>query len=420
MWRAVYTNDSGKPISNSNNFFETIKGDHRVTTKIQLLDTDFNGVDGGTIYSSDFATTVTGPNISNFVSDGNIDVDVSRGTRRTAELTILNPTDDFTPSMKDDAWDGKLYLNRMVRIWRGCYYGNMPLYVPGGTFMIDTIDVLVEQNMSMVNLTMSDRWKMLTKSLYGYDKVYAKNTLYLDIIIDLLQGAGIDLSGKWGANLDHLPERTSDEKRTGGKVNFKIGDSRGDRLKALCDRWDIDAYFNPMGVFTTEDRLDHNDKDVVWRFYSSQSSDAANGRLVSIRRSFNDDNLYNHVIIIGTGGQEGQEKKKVYKSVKMNTRPESVTNIDRIGDRVYLKQSDSISSLAEADRAAERAWKLRSQVSETIEAKVISNPALEAGDVVGFKEMEHAKLNDTYRVQRFNVPLISSLQTIQCANIIRW
>jgi hypothetical protein len=414
MWRAVY-NKQGRQIENDDVFFKALRSDYVVTSMVELLDTDFRSVEGGTIFSADQEDEIT-----NFISDGSIDVDTTRGTRRTSELTLLNPTADFTPSMRNDDWDGKLYLNRMVRIWRGLYYAGQPLYIPVGTFLVDNIDVIVEQNMSLVNLTMSDRWKMIQKSFYGANRKYLKNTLYTDIISDMLQAAQINLNGRFGAVIDNLHGRDPDDRRTNVNIVFKTGDSRGEKLKEMCDRWDIDAYFDPMGIFRAEDRRDARDKNTVWTFKSSPiDEDGHNGGLVSLTRSFNDDNLYNHVIVVGTGGQDGERKKRTIRATRENNNPFSVTNIDRIGDRVYLFQSDKISTQNEANRALNRAWRLRFQLSESIEAKVISNPALEGDDVVRIVETEHAKLDDTYRLQRFDVPLVSSLQTITAVNIIR-
>jgi hypothetical protein len=413
MWKAVY-NAEGRQIDNDWVFFHALRRAHQVTTKIELLNTDWREVEGGTIFSSEKTNEVT-----NFISDGNVDVDTTRGTRRTAEFTLLNPTHEFTPSMRNNDWDGKLYLNRMLRIWRGLYVNGQALYVPVGTMMVDNIDVQVEQNMSLVNLTLSDRWKMIAKSYYGSNKQYPKDTLYVDIIIDMLQAAQIDLNGRHGAVIDNLGTRDAADKRTNGKIQFQVGDSRGDKLKELCRKWGIDVYFNPMGVFVAEDRRDPKDRKVVWDFYSGEQQDGESGRLISLRRSFNDDNLYNHVIVVGTGGQDDKKKKDTVRVSREDNSPTSVTNIDRIGDRVYLIQSDTISTVAEANRALDRAWRLRFQLSEQVEAQVISNPALEGDDVIRVTERRHAQLDDTFRLQRFNVPLVTSLQTIQAVNIIR-
>jgi hypothetical protein len=409
MWNRAQDVDENR-IERMDTFWEKLRDSHRSSVMVEMLNTQFRPIEGGTIFSSDKDN-----NVSNFISDGNIDVDRSRAIRRTAELTLLNPTSEFTPATEEfdseGPWVGKIYVNRMVRIWRGLYVEGQAYYVPVGTFMVDVADVVFEQNMSLVHLTMSDRWKMAAKSFFGSKREYDKNTLYNTIIKDLLSASGIPLSGSHGAVIDGLGTRPSDDRRTNGKIIFKTGDSRGDKLKELCDKWNIDAYFDPMGTFRTEDRRRHTDKQVVWRFFSSQRQD---GMLLSIRRSFNDDNLYNNVIIVGTG-----DEKKTVVAKRRNDNPDSKTSVAKLGNRVYLKESTRISTPAEAKRALDRAWNLRHQLSETLEIQTICHPALEADDMIHVKELDFVKVSDKYRITRFNIPLVTNRQTIQMTNIIK-
>ena len=421
MWTQIY-DERGKALgeSDKNFFFDEIRKTYSLAAKIEMLDTEFNPIEDGSVRTK-CACTPDGQ-LQNVITDGNIDVDRSRGTRRTAEFTILNPSSEFTPATGDfdpeGPWVGKIYLNRIIRAWRGIHLGYRHLYVPVGTFMIDIADVLVEQNMSMVNLTCSDLWKKLTKSYFGREKIYEKNTYYNEIIRDLITPSGIPQSGKMAANIDKLPTRSEADKKTNAKIKFAEGDSRGDRLKELCDGWGIDAYFDPMGVFVTEDRRDPKDKKVVWSFSSGEiDEDGRSGGLISMRRSFNDDNLYNKVIIIGTGDRQGENKKPV-RSSREDNNPRSKTNISLIGERVYLFSSDKISTQAEADRAVDRAWRLRFQLSEEIEASVLVNPALEADDMVRFYEPDFAKIDGRYRLSAFDIPFITSRQQLRAANII--
>jgi len=413
MWHTIY-NEWGHAIPDNTAFFNELRRDHRITTKVEFLNTDFKEVEGGTIFSSDKTNEVT-----NFVSDGNIDVDIDRGIRRTAELTLLNPTTEFTPHtdgfQSEGPWVGKVYLNRMVRIWRGIYVGKQSLYVPVGTFFVDGATVMVEQNMSLVNLTLSDRWKAIAKSYSGHDFTWPKNTHYNDIITDILNFGRIELNGRYGAVLDWMGSRDSDDRRTGAKTVIKQGVSRGDRLKELVRKWNLDAYFDPMGVFRTEDRTTERDRSTVWHFYSGPAQNDINGMLVSLQRSFNDDNLYNHVVVIGTGSDK---KGVTYTATRVDDNPRSKYNRDLMGDRVKLFESEDIATQNQANRALNRLWNMRVQLSETIEANVIANPALEGDDVVLFTERDHVLVDDRYRLQRFNVPLVTSRQTMQASNII--
>jgi hypothetical protein len=393
-----------------NLFYQTLREEHDSHIKVVLLDTEFNEVEGGTIFSADETNEVT-----NFISSGNIDVDTTRGVRRTAELTLLNPTSEFTPSTEDfdpeGPWVGKVYLNRLVRIYRGVHVNGRQLSVPVGTFMIDIADVLVENNMSLVNLTMSDLWKKLNKSVFTHQKKYDEGTTYNEIIRDFLSAAGVALTGRHGANLDNLSGRSNNEKKIHKNMKFESGTSRGDKLKELAIKWDIDMYFDPLGRFISQDRRDAKDKAVEWSFYSS---DNRRGMLINIKRSFNDDNLYNHVVVIGTGND-----KNVVRAERKDNDPRSKTRIGLIGDRVHMIESDKIDKEHEANKALNRAWKLRFQLLETMEAQVICNPGLEGDDVIRITEKDKAKVDGTYRLQRFNVPLVTALQTVQMTNIIR-
>ena len=408
MWRQV-TDETGRIIHNGA-FFRELRQNHQVTTKIELLDTRLREINGGNIFSKDRTNELT-----NFIVDGNIDVDSSRGIRRTAELSLLNPTAEFTPATEnfdpEGPWVGKIYLNRIIRIHRGVYVGKQPMYVPVGTFMVDVADVIVEQNMSMVDLTLSDLWKKMSKAYFTGHKVYPADTPYNTIIREIIDSCGVQMTGKNGAIIDSLSERSVADRKTNNKIVFESGDSKGDKLKELTHRWGIDAYFNPMGVFVTEDRRDAKDRATAWRFYSSPDSD---GMLISLKRSFSDDNLYNHVVVIGTGAKKG-----VVRVSKADTNPTSKTNINLLGDRMYLVESDQISTVAEANRVLNKAWKIRFQLSETIDAETICNPALEADDVINIEERDFIKVDGNYRLRRFNISLVTSRQSIQVANIIR-
>lgn len=409
MWTKVF-NKNGRVVDGGwSTFQEAITSEHQPLVMVDLLDENLKPV-GDKLWTGG-ASSRRGE-LQNLVSDGNIDVDVERGTRRTGELTLLNPTSEFTPALDgfdhEGPWSGKIYLNRRIRIWRGVKVGEMELFVPVGTFMIDSTEVIIEQNMSLVNLTMSDMWKKLTKSHFGYNKTYPKGTLYNDIIRDMLDSAGVHRRG-----LDTLSGRDSADRKTTSPVKISRGDSRGEKLKELAKAWNIDIYADPMGVVRSEDRKEYEDKRTVWRFMSGElDAYNRNSGLISLTRSFNDDNLYNHVVIIGTG-----DPKNTVRAQKKDTKTK--LSVNNIGDRVFIKEFEKISTQAQADAALKRIWKRRVQLSESINAEVICNPALEGDDVIRFVERDRAKVDSKYRLRRFNVPLVTSKQTVEAANIIR-
>ena len=417
MWDKVYDRSGNRVQGGWAIMKRELRQDHTPVVKVEMLNASLNPVGDFILTAGD--QTYDDGDFTNVITDGNIDVDVDRGTRRTAELTLLNPTAEFTPATKDfepeGPWVGKIYLNRNVRIWRGIRAGAIELFVPVGTFMIDNAEVIVEQNMSLANLTMSDHWKKLTKSTFGFNITYEKGTFYNTIIRELIDFAGVPLTGDYRAILDRMPDRDNEDKRINSKLKFARGDSRGERLKELAKDWGLDLYFDPLGQFRSEDRRSSEDRAPVWVFSAKESDDSnENGGIISLTRSFNDDNLYNHVIIVGTGNE-----KNVVKASRSDNNPRSKTRIELIGDRVFYKETDKISNQAQANRALRNAWEKRFQLSESISADVICNPALEADDVIKIKEFTFAKVDGGYRLRRFTVPLVTTKQTIEASNIIR-
>src|SRR5574339_958932 len=164
---------------------ELRKPNQQTAAKAQLLDADFKEVPDGSFF------TAGADDFQDFIVDGNVDVDISRGTRRTAELTILNENGNFTPDNTLADYDGKFYVNRNIRLFRGVVLaGGTTLYAPIGTFMIDSIDVLVERNMSLMNMTLSDHWKKLEKSLITFTGSHPTGKPINDSIRSLAANAG--------------------------------------------------------------------------------------------------------------------------------------------------------------------------------------------------------------------------------------
>lgn len=371
----------------------------QIASKAMVLDTAFREIPDGSFF------TAGADDFQDYIVDGVVDIDVARGTRRTANLTLLNDEGAFTPDLAQD-YDGKFYVNRNIRLFRGVVLaGGTAVYAPIGTFMVDTIDVIVERNMGTINFTLSDHWKKFNKSIVVRTKTYAAGTPINSVILDMAAKAGADYP--LAPSLDPLSNRTSAAKQLSSKLVLERGDVRGDALKDLGTKYGIDIFFNREGRLSSNDRKDPKDAREVWHFYSTTESTRL-GMLNSVRRSITDDNLYNHVFVIGLGDEKAPV---IYE--KKNTSPESQVNIDRIGDRVHILESQKWKTLDQVTSAGEKLWDRRFNLFEEVVVDVVCNPALEADDVIRITEPRFAKIDGLYRIKQMNVPLTTSKQTIQ-------
>ena len=375
---------------------------------MHVLDTDFNTVaefhDIGD-HSASAADTII---------DGNVDVDVTRLTRRTFTANLLNDDAVWTPGSD---WSGTFYVNRLVRFYRGIDYGGGHEFAtehgahssseemaPIGTFMIDHADVAVERNMSIVVLTGSDLWKKFSKSGFPAAKSWPVGTAINTIIAYIAGEAGVTQ-----LNLDPLSSRVTADTQTAKTFAVEQGDNRGEAISRLCVDAGIDVYFDTLGRFTTQDFKTPGDAAVVYTYDPDD-----NNNLLTIKASYTDENLYNSVLVVGT-----QDKDNLIWARVRDTDPLSVTSVARIGERLFVHESDSIGTQAVADAVATRLFYQKVLINEDITLEVICNPAYEGNDVIRVKEQDFSKLDRDYRIQAFTVPMSTSKQTIRLLREIK-
>lgn len=363
---------------------------HTFAVRAQVLDTDLNVVEGGEFYS-----VSTERYIQNYIVDGSVDVDTTRQTRRTFTLQLLNPDAQFSPGSD---WAGLFYVNRLIRIWRGIDYGSDVEWVPAGTFFIDHADVIVERNMSMVVMSGSDGWKKFTKAQLGVAKSYAAGLHVNTVIRDLA-----DRSGVTSMVFDDLLDRDIDARTLNKKLTVEANDKVADVVAKLGVDFGIDIYFDPLGRLVTQDFRTPEDQATVWTYAPGDDNN-----LLSLRVTYNDDDLYNHVRVTGTG-----DKDAVVVANLFDYDPASPTNIDAIGRRTFAYESDSISTTAMAVATANRLFVQKVVVNEDITGEAICNPAFEGNDVVAVREDEFTNLNNRYRIRSFSIPLASSRQSFK-------
>lgn len=374
---------------------------HRSVVRAQVLDENLRPVSGGTFYASGVKNERF---IQNFIIDGAIDIDVERDTRRTFTMTLVNKEGQFGP--KTD-WSGLFYVNRWIRIERGIDFGAAVEYAVVGTFYIDHADIVVDRGMSTVVLSGSDGWKALYKATVGNTKKYAAGTGVANIIKDLALTAGIPTSRM---NLSDLSDQAAGVKNISKALTLLPDEPIGKFIRDIADSKGIDVYFDVYGSLTLQDFRDPADSASVWTFAGGESS-----TLVSVRASYNDQDLYNHVVIVGTNSDR-TTNDNVYYEIEDNN-PNSPTRITAIGRRTLVEQSDAIADSAAAAKAAKKLFLKAGFTTEDIELETICNPALMENDCINIQEPEFSKIDNKYRIRGMTIPLATSKQTIKCQRV---
>lgn len=383
-----------QPISQ--NFISALQSPvHTFRVHMQVLDTDFNVI--GEFH--DIGDPHEEPNDT--IVDGNVDVDTTRLTRRTFTANLLNDDAVWTPGSD---WSGTFYVNRLIRLFRGMDYGDDSELVPIGTFMIDHADVTVERNMSIIVLSGSDLWKKFGKSGFGHATTWNIGTNINSVITEIANAVGLLV-----LNLDQLLSRATIDKQLQRAFTVAEGDNRGEALSRLCKDYGIDVYFDPLGILTTQDFYAPGDRAVVYTYDPTD-----NNNLLTVKSSYSDDNLYNSVLVRGTADKDNIVSVRV-----RDVNPTSVTNINRLGERLLIYESDNISSAATALAVANQLFYEHVLINEDITLETLCNPAFEGNDVIKVTEADFSKLDSEYRIRAFTVPMSTSRQTIRLLREIK-
>jgi hypothetical protein len=364
-----------------------------VRVRLEILDTDFKTVH-----------VVGGGGPDKGIIDGIVDLDITRGTRRTTVVSLLNEDGEFSPT---SSWGGLFYVNRLIRLYRGLVVGTngQVEYIPVGTFMVDKTETIVERSLSSVVLSGSDLWKKFTKSQFTVPTTVAKGTMLNTLIANFADQAGVTKMV-----LDPLSSRTASSDRLQAAVSFEVGDTRGDALIQICNAYSIDIFFDPMGTLRTEDLRSPVSRATVWTYgYTDQGADLA----YLIRSVTDDDRLYNHVHVAGTGNEE-----VIYTAERKDTDPLSPTNIDRIGDRVYRLSSGVLASQESVNLAATSLFFSTRIIGQTVNLEAICHPALEGNDVLEIIEPHYSDLATRFVIETLNVPLLTSRQKVSMKRVV--
>jgi len=343
--------------------------------------------------------------------EGTVYVDVERATRRTAQIRLINTDGAFTPTGSDYTNLGTnsvFFWNKLFKIEYGLLVGSDYEWCPLGIFMVDSVEVMAEKGVSVLNINGSDRWKMLTFSTFAAPVTWAKGTALNTVISDIASAAGITQ-----LNLANLSGRTADQNTTQIPIFFEADDNRGDKLKELCATWNLEIFFDVNGYLVTRDITDRNsdmfNQPPVWTFAGGKDS-----IFISITKQTSGDGIKNHIVVTGEADDgTAVVRAEAVDGVGTTDTSHYYTNsvgpltTTQIGDRVLHIKSTVYRKTAEClDRAKTELLNNRI-VSEDISLPIIVVPCFEGNDVIQIIET-NSKTNDRYFLSSFDIPMQSS------------
>lgn len=191
---------------------------------------------------------------------------------------------------------------------------------------------------------------------------------------------------------------------SGTVFSFQTWDSRSDLIAQLATDGGLEVFFTPDGNFTIRNEPQPTDS-AVWATLPGDG-----GVVQAIQRQVPLDQLYNAVTVRPSAGDGSQTWSPQTKTITDTSHPRYS---GKIGTRPYVYES---SSIATASAALFTAGTLLSRFlgsTETFQLDVLSNPALEAGDVIEIQSYVDTGIATVqHMVESFSLDLATGNMTI--------
>jgi hypothetical protein len=158
----------------------------------------------------------------------------------------------------------------------------------------------------------------------------------------------------------------------------------------------MELFFDALGVCTLRDVPDPGTGQSVWTF-----SDSANPTIASATRSLTDQTVFNYIVAYG----ESVDNAVPVSAVAFDDNPNSPTYyLGAYGKVPTSFTSPQITTVEQAQAAADALLNLSIGNAENVELSVVPNPAIEPGDVITVSVGE-LKLSGTFLVNDVQIPL---------------
>ena len=340
-----------------------------------------------------------------FLQNGNLNVSLQNGQRRQATVTLAN---------RDNAFDyavNHVWFGSRIRLSMGLVLpSGKEFYLPQGVFYIQNPQSVFAPDSREITYNLVDKWSYLDGTLFGIlESTYridkstdGVKTNIFDAMRSLLRLSRFDLSsGEVDITrmidcvepifTDYYNGRNYDLEGGGTAAMTDVpydiivnsdGGAIADLMLELCETVAGIIGYDPCGALRVEpsqDDISDSEKPILWHF------SVGDGQLLRVTDTAKNAEVYNDVIIIGEGLEDGN----VYGRAT-NFDPNSDTNVNLVGKKTWREAKASYWNATQCMDLAE--WYLK---RKTVLQKSIT---------IETSQMFHLMENRLVSVERIDKP----------------
>ena len=323
-----------------------------------------------------------------FIADGQINVNLQNGQRRTVSVTLDNTNEEFSYQY------GKLWFGQEIALDEGVIlHSGSPFYLQQGVFLINTPTDSVTPRGNTMALNLVDKWANLDGSLRGtlegtYEVLYGTN-IFTPIASLLAEdrGNGIPLdrvtpiftnyyNGMTQTLSDGTTAYLTDAPYT---LTIEGGQSKADVVLGLTGMVNAWVGYDPSGALRidpSQDDISDATKPISWTFGTDETT--LLGMTYEVKKS----EIYNDVIVVGANLEDFTQPK----ARATNYDPASDTNVNLIGKITYREEQSGFATQTQCEDLA--VWKLKRM------------SALQKGVTISCSQLMHIRENELVEIRR--------------------
>jgi hypothetical protein len=321
-------------------------------------------------------------------SEGRVSVDMTRDERRTIDLTLDNFDRSLSPK-PDGFW-----YDKIIRARRGVVVDDVRYEFDLGYFMIDQISRASD---IAVSISGRDYAKKMINDKLEAAVTFKSGTKVMDIISSVAYNSGI-------TRVD-LP---ASDLKLATDLTFDADTARWEIAKEVALAYGFDLYFSASGTLTARTQVDPVTTPPT--FVLGESA----GNTIDLTPSTNDGQLYNHVVVISSSGDD---TLPVWASVE-NNEPSSPTRINKIGRRTKRIESALATTKEQCLEMAKNFLRVSGLEQFDMGFSSLNYPWLDVGAIVEVDDPEAARTDPRrYLLGSLEVPMQVGAMSGSCKRV---
>lgn len=317
------------------------------------------------------------------VGSGSINVNLQNGSRRSANITLQNEENKYTPNPK-----GKIWIDTKFKISSGLHIDGEDFFISNGVYCLSQPEINSYFSETTASFQLSDKWSLADGTLKG--------TLKADYIVPVGTNIGDAVKAIIVTELGEVqsPLIVPTAIVSPYTLTLNRGDNFADILIKLAEMISYECYFDKNGQFRFQPVLEDDKRPVSWEFSTSEVT------YLGSTRQFDFTKVKNSVYVFGDNISGSQVQGHAQDNYIF-----SPTNVAKIDERVLVVEDDIIFTGALADERAAYELRKATIVQESTNLECIPIFHLDCNDIITIEDEGNDLNRDRYIISGVSMSL---------------